>query len=147
MLERVNLIAGGDDAERHRGRLPNISRYGAMQTRCAIEGVAQLGNRRYPQQVGEKTDARSLLRELRETQGRSLRGAASDLSVTASYLSRLERGERGLSEEVRERISSYYGISSELLALMEGVVPADIIEILKEHPEELTRLRREYGER
>ena len=95
----------------------------------------------------EKSDARGLLRELREAQGRSLRGAASDLSVAPSYLSRLERGERGYSDEVRERISSYYGVSSELLALMEGIVPTDIIAILKQHPEELTRLRREYGER
>lgn len=117
------------------------------QVNRAAKGVAWLGNTRYSLWMGQKDDARSLLRELRETEGRSLRGAASDLSVTASYLSRLERGERGYSEELRERISSYYGISSELLAIMEGVLPADIIEILQEHPEEITRLRRKYGER
>ncbi|WP_432902030.1 helix-turn-helix domain-containing protein [Micromonospora matsumotoense] len=95
----------------------------------------------------EKDVARSLLRELRETQGRSLRGVASDLNVDPSYLSRLERGERGYSEELRLRLSSYYGVPSDILALNEGSVPADILEILKAHPEELSRLRREYGDR
>lgn len=95
----------------------------------------------------EKDVARSLLRELRETQGRSLRGVASDLNVTPSYLSRLERGERGYSEDLRQRLSSYYGVPSDILALNEGSVPTDILEILKAHPEELNRLRREYGDR
>jgi transcriptional regulator with XRE-family HTH domain len=89
--------------------------------------------------------AASLLRELRRTQSRSLRTTAADLGLAPSYLSRLERGERGCTEELSRRLADYYGVSRELVELAEGRVPSDVVAILAEHPEELIRLRELYG--
>ncbi|MBB3043448.1 helix-turn-helix domain-containing protein [Nocardioides soli] len=88
----------------------------------------------------------SLLRELRRKQGTSLRTAAADIGIAPSQLSRLERGQRGLAPEVSERLSSYYGVPAELISITGGDVPADVLRILQEHPEEIERLRRQYGE-
>ena len=98
-----------------------------------IEGMAATQN------------AASLLRELRRQQGRSLRSAAADIGIAPSQLSRLERGQRGLALETSERLSDYYGVPSEILALARGEVPPDIVRIFQEHPEELERLRANYG--
>jgi hypothetical protein len=64
--------------------------------------------------------------------------------MAASQLSRLERGERSCTAEVGRRLASYYGVAPELIELAEGRVPADILEILREHPEEMDRLRRTH---
>ena len=87
----------------------------------------------------------NLLRDLRRRQGRSLRSAAADIGVAPSQLSRLERGQRGLAADVSLRLSSYYGISAEVLALAQGDVPEDVIRILQKHPEEVEKLRERYG--
>ncbi len=86
-----------------------------------------------------------LLRRLRAEQGRSLRGAARDLGVDPSYLSRVENGERQPSGELEERISSHYGLERDSLDLAAGRVPADVLEILRRHPDALDELRRRYG--
>jgi transcriptional regulator with XRE-family HTH domain len=88
----------------------------------------------------------NLLRELRRAQGTSLRAAAADIGIAPSQLSRLERGQRGLAPEVSERLSSYYGVPAELISITGGDVPSDVVRILQEHPDEIERLRRQYGE-
>ena len=90
-------------------------------------------------------NAASLPCDLRRQQGRSLRSAAADIGIAPSQLSRLERGQRGLALEVSERLSEYYGVPSEIIALARGEVPTDIVRIFQEHPEELGRLRAHYG--
>ncbi|MEZ0579298.1 helix-turn-helix domain-containing protein [Nocardioides sp. MH1] len=90
------------------------------------------------------SSAASLLRSLRETQGRSLRGAAEDLGVAPSQLSRIERGQRGMAEGLPERLAQYYGVSEDFIALAEGRVPEDVLLILAQHPEEMTFLRDKY---
>jgi len=90
-------------------------------------------------------NAASLLRDLRHQQGRSLRSAAADIGIAPSQLSRLERGLRGLAVEVSERLSEYYGVSSDIIALAQGEVPPDIVRIFQEHPAEMERLRARYG--
>jgi transcriptional regulator with XRE-family HTH domain len=97
--------------------------------------------------VSATQNAASLLRDLREQQGRSLRSAAADIGIAPSQLSRLERGQRGLAPEVSERLSDYYGVPSETLSLARGEVPLDILQILREHPDEIERLRSQYGSR
>ena len=97
--------------------------------------------------VSASQNAASLLRDLREQQGRSLRSAAADIGIAPSQLSRLERGQRGLAPEVSERLSDYYGVPSETLSLASGDVPVDILQILREHPDEIARLRSQYGSR
>jgi transcriptional regulator with XRE-family HTH domain len=86
-----------------------------------------------------------LLRELREERGSSLRTAAKDLGVDPSYLSRLERGEKAASPQMLRKAASYYEVPEEELALAEGKLPADVVGILREHPELIDRIRSEYG--
>jgi transcriptional regulator with XRE-family HTH domain len=87
----------------------------------------------------------NLLRDLRRKQGRTLRSAAADIGVAPSQLSRLERGQRGIAPEVSQRLSSYYGVSADLICLAHGDVPIDIVEILRAHPESMDDLRQRYG--
>jgi transcriptional regulator with XRE-family HTH domain len=76
-----------------------------------------------------------VLREAREANGQSLRGAARELGIDASYLSRVESGERSLSAGLRARAESLYGIDGDALALSAGQVPDDVLEILQRHPD------------
>jgi transcriptional regulator with XRE-family HTH domain len=87
----------------------------------------------------------SLLRELREQQGSSLRAAARELDVDPSYLSRLERGEKPASSQMLQRAATYYDVPLERLELAKGALPDDVVEILLEHPDLIERLRTEYG--
>jgi transcriptional regulator with XRE-family HTH domain len=100
---------------------------------------------RYTVLVTEIRPAAILLRELRSRQGKSLRATAADLQLDASYLSRLERGEKVASEEVSARVAQYYGVNPDLLSLAEGRVPHDVIVILRDHPELVEQLRAHYG--
>jgi transcriptional regulator with XRE-family HTH domain len=86
-----------------------------------------------------------LLRDLREQQGASLRKAAHQLGVAPSHLSRLENGYKSPSGALRDRAASYYGVPREIVALADGVVPEDIKDILRHHPDLLTELRERYG--
>ena len=117
-----------------------------IRTASRTVRVAKFGNTAYAQQVDGRKSAGRLLRELREAQKRNLRGAAEELGLAPSQLSRIERGERSLTPQASQRLANYYGIQSEALALAEGQIPADIVRILSEHPEELARLRALYGE-
>jgi transcriptional regulator with XRE-family HTH domain len=89
--------------------------------------------------------AASLLRDLRRQQGNSLRVAATEIGVAPSQLSRMERGERAVGDAVVLRLSEYYRVPPEVIALSQGQLPHDIVEILREHPEEIKRLRESYG--
>ena len=86
-----------------------------------------------------------ILREAREANGQSLRGAARELGVDASYLSRVESGERTPSLGLRERAESLYGLDSDRLALSAGQVPSDVLGILQRHPELLSEIRDKHG--
>ena len=86
-----------------------------------------------------------LLRELREERGASLRAAAKDLGVDPSYLSRLERGAKPASPQLLRKAAQYYEVPEEELALAEGKLPADIVDILRAHPNLIERIRSEYG--
>ena len=87
----------------------------------------------------------SLLRELRAERGSSLRAAARDLGVDASYLSKVERGQKPLPEDLRDRAAVYYETDAERLAIAEGQIPSDILRILADHPEALEELRLRYA--
>ena len=91
--------------------------------------------------------AASLLRRLRQEQGRSLRTAAADIGIAPSQLSRLERGERKLGGNMSSRIASYYGVPPEAISLVRGDIPPDIIEIIRNNPELISRLRNEYSDK
>ncbi len=71
--------------------------------------------------------------------------AAKELHVDPSHLSRLERGAKPASSQLLRRVASYYDVSAELLALAEGNLPADIVEIIQARPDLIELLRSEYG--
>jgi transcriptional regulator with XRE-family HTH domain len=85
-----------------------------------------------------------LLRELRNDRGSSLRAAARDLGVDASYLSKIERGAKPLPGRLRGRAADYYEADVAQLAIAEGELPADILRILAKHPEAIDDLRKRY---
>jgi len=86
-----------------------------------------------------------LLRELRESSGTSLRQAARDLDINPAYLSRIERGQKGASKSVQERLANYYDVEPEVLAIADGDLPRDVIRILQRHPELIDELRTRFG--
>lgn len=95
--------------------------------------------------MGEERSAAEILRDLRRQRRVSVRSVASDLGLTPSYVSRLERGERTLGESLGNRFAAYYGVSAEDLNLTEGRLPSDIVRILQGHPELLHELRMRFG--
>ncbi len=94
--------------------------------------------------MGNGESAASLLRELRRREGHTLRSAASELGVAPSQLSRMERGERPVGEQAAQRLSEYYDVPAEVIILANGQVPLDVVAILREHPNEIIRLREKY---
>jgi transcriptional regulator with XRE-family HTH domain len=88
-----------------------------------------------------------LLRDLREGAGTSLREAARDLGVDPSYLSRVERGRKRPSAAILDRAASYYDVPRDGFSTADGELPPDIIEILRENPDLISRIRSEYGQR
>jgi transcriptional regulator with XRE-family HTH domain len=87
----------------------------------------------------------TLLRELREERGESLRAAAQQLGVDPSYLSRLERGEKAPSGQLIQKASKLYAVPAEILELAEGRLPSDVVAIFRRHPELIEKLRADYG--
>lgn len=99
----------------------------------------------YDASMGSDRRVADILREAREANGKSLRGAARELGVDASYLSRVETGERSPSAGLRERAEGLYGLDSDVLALSAGYVPLDVLEILRQNPELLAEIRARHG--
>lgn len=95
--------------------------------------------------MAKSNSAAALLRDLRERQGYSLRSAAAEIGVAPSQLSRMERGERPVTDDTAQRLSNYYRVPTEVIQLAQGQLPADIVAILREHPEELARLRETHA--
>lgn len=95
--------------------------------------------------MDEQSSIAQVLRKAREAKQQSLRSAAADLGVNPSYLSRVENGARPPSASLRERAEGVYGIDGDTLALSSGVVPEDVMEIIRRHPEVLAELRARYG--
>lgn len=95
--------------------------------------------------MGKTPEAARLLRTLREETGQSLRRTADELGVTASYLSRLERGQRATSEGFARRAAGYYGVDVEIVDLDRGHIPEDVARILSLHPEVMQELRDRFG--
>jgi transcriptional regulator with XRE-family HTH domain len=87
----------------------------------------------------------NLLRDLRESNGKSLRQAAKDLEVNPAYLSRVERGEKPASRAIQHRLAAYYEVEPEVIEVASGQLPADVVQILQTHPDAIESLRKRYG--
>ena len=87
-----------------------------------------------------------ILRRLRSDRGVGIKRLAPDLGVTYSYLSKLESGDVGPSEEFVSRVSSYFKYDKNELLLAAGKVPPDILKILQSHPQDAVEfLRQRFG--
>ena len=74
------------------------------------------------------------LRSERMSAGLSLTALAAKLKVTKGYLSRLESGQAVPSAKMVERVAKTLGIDPDPLFILAGYLPADIQQILHEHP-------------
>lgn len=89
-----------------------------------------------------------ILRTLRTNQGVGIKRLAPELGVSYSYLSKLESNQVRPSEDLVGRVASYFNYDESTLLLSADKVPPDILDILREHPEDaITFLRERFGRR
>jgi len=119
--------------------------HSCLCSRVNRKDVAKLSTPLYVVCVAGSSVA-DVLRSARKAKGQSLRSAARELGVDPSYLSRVETGERQPSADLCQRAGSLYEIDGDSLALSAGDIPADIVEILRRHPELLVEIRVRYGQ-
>ena len=75
------------------------------------------------------------LRRQRGARGLAQRALAEGLRVSASYLSRLESGEKAPSAETLARLATLWGIDPISLQLRAGLVPTDLLQAIALDPE------------
>lgn len=83
------------------------------------------------------------LRRLRNRKEKSLKGAAPEIGVSHAYLSKLETGAQSPSDELLERLAAYYEADADVLAILAGRIPDDVLAALQGDPEEAARVLRE----
>jgi len=87
-----------------------------------------------------------VLRGLREKSGLSIKRLAPSLGVDYTYLSKLESNRLKPSAELVERVSAYFNYDRDQLMLSADKIPADIKQILRDHPEDaIAFLRNRFG--
>lgn len=97
--------------------------------------------------MAKRPTVAELMREGRAQTGQSLRSAAASLGVDASYLSRIESGEKSPSPDLQRRASGHYDLDPDLILLAAGQVPPDIVRIFQDDPGLLARVRRNHARR
>jgi transcriptional regulator with XRE-family HTH domain len=87
-----------------------------------------------------------LLRQLRTKSGLGIKRLAPELGVNYTYLSKLENNEVGPSEEMVGKVARYFNYDRDRLLLTAGKVPPEILEILRNNPDEaIGFLRERFG--
>jgi transcriptional regulator with XRE-family HTH domain len=87
-----------------------------------------------------------ILRQLRAGAGVSIKRLGPDLGISYSYLSKLENGEAIPSEELIAKVAAYFDYDADRLLISAGRIPAHVLKILQEHPDEaLGFLRERFG--
>jgi transcriptional regulator with XRE-family HTH domain len=88
-----------------------------------------------------------LLRELRSRKGLGIKRVAPELGISYTYLSKLESDQVRPSAELVGRMATYFEYDRDLMLLAADRVPPDILEILREHPEDaIDYLRATFGQ-
>jgi len=84
------------------------------------------------------------VREMRESQGISLRKFAAKLDITPTYLSKLERLEitNAPSEQVISLMAKELNTDFEELMILAGRIPAELPDIISQRPREMAALLR-----
>lgn len=94
----------------------------------------------------DAVDFSRILKQLRSESGLGIKRLAPELGVNYTYLSKLEKGGIRPSEEVVERIAHYFNYDRDTLLLAAGWVPADVLKILRQNPDDaLGFLRERFG--
>lgn len=89
-----------------------------------------------------------ILRELRGDVGIGIKRLAPELGVSYTYLSKLESNRIRPSEELVERVAEYFNYDRNRLLLAAEKIPPEILEILRENPDEAIEfLRERFGRR
>jgi transcriptional regulator with XRE-family HTH domain len=87
-----------------------------------------------------------LLRELRTRAGIGIKQLGPELGVSYTYLSKLENDEVNPSAEFVSRVADYFSYDRNRLLLSAGKVPSEVLDILREHPDEaIGFLRERFG--
>jgi HTH-type transcriptional regulator, competence development regulator len=87
-----------------------------------------------------------LLRQLRDEDKTGIKKLAPALGVSYTYLSKLENGVAAPSEEFVERVANYFHRDKNHLLLAAGKVPAEVLEILQNNPDQAIEfLRKRFG--
>jgi transcriptional regulator with XRE-family HTH domain len=87
-----------------------------------------------------------LLKSLRNQKGLSIKQLAAELGLNYTYISKLENSKVNPSSKVISKFSDYFNYSSDELMLAADKIPKDILEILKNNPQEtVIYLRRRFG--
>jgi transcriptional regulator with XRE-family HTH domain len=87
------------------------------------------------------------LRRIREASGLSLRELARRIQISPTYLSKVETGICLPSEKLLRAICKETDADSKLdmLLVLTGTIPEDVVQYLVGHPDVLERLRREMA--
>ena len=89
-----------------------------------------------------------VLRGLRTQSGFGIKKLAPDLGVSYSYLSKLESNQIRPSYDLVERVAKYFDHDRDQLLLAAEKVPPEVMQILREHPEDAIALLKErFGRR
>lgn len=84
-----------------------------------------------------------ILRQLRGKAGLGIKRLAPELGVTYTYLSKLENNQIRPSEELVERVANYFNYDRDRLLLSADKVPPEILQILRDHPDDALGFLRE----
>ena len=88
----------------------------------------------------------TLLKNLREKEGVGIKRLAPVLDVSYTYLSKLENNKVRPSEEVVGRVAAYFNYSKDELLLAADKIPTDVLDILKNNPQEaIEYLRKQFA--
>ncbi len=84
-----------------------------------------------------------ILKELRTKSEIGIKRLAPELGVNYTYLSKLENNQVRPSEELVERVANYFHYDRDRLLLAANRVPPEVLQILREHPDDAIELLRE----
>ena len=89
----------------------------------------------------------TIFKKLRENQGLTLRGLSDGLGLSPAYMCDIEQGNRMPTQKLVESMISFYKLNHEqqrllydAAALATDMLPYDVVEFLKTHPDELKKI-------